>query len=87
MTRKRIRCLAVLFGTGCVLGFAAKPADAKPEELIKVTLEGGGEEFGIMASMYCLGADVVNFGGHGKDIKVGAKANDNRVSAGSRRSG
>jgi len=72
MTRRTIGCLAVLLGAGCLLGFAGKSDDAKPEKLIKVTLECE-KNFGVMP-LYSLGADVVNLGGRSKDTKeLGSK--------------
>jgi len=67
MTRKRIGCLAALFGTACLLGFASKLDAAKPEKLIRVTLESN-EEFGVIP-LECLGADVVNPGGRSNDME------------------
>jgi len=71
MMREAIGCLAVLLGAGCVLGFAGKPDDAKPQKLIKVTLECE-KEFAV-APLLSIGADVVNPGGRAKNAKEGTK--------------
>jgi len=71
MMRKAIGCLAFLLGAGCVLGFASKPDGAKPQKLIKVTLEC--EKKFAVAPLLRIGADVVNLGGRAKNAKEGTK--------------
>jgi hypothetical protein len=66
MKRKSIGCLVVLLGSVCLLASADKADAAKPDKLIRVTLECE-DEFGIVP-LYSFGADVVNFSGRG-DLK------------------
>jgi hypothetical protein len=71
MMRKCFGCLVVLLGVVCLFCFAGKADAAKPDKLIKVTLECD-EEFGVMP-LRCLGADVVNLTGKGRDTNKGPK--------------
>ena len=67
MMRKRIGWLVVLFGMGSILCFADRLDAAKPDKLIKVTLESKAG-IGVMP-LQCFGADVVNAGGQIKDMR------------------
>jgi hypothetical protein len=67
MLQKHIGGLVVLFGVGSILGFADRLDAAKPDKLIKVTLESKAG-IGVMP-LQCFGADVVNAGGQIKDMR------------------
>jgi hypothetical protein len=72
MTRKSVVCLALLFSAGCFLSCVGRAHGAKPEKLMRVTLDCEEARFRIVP-LYCLGADVVNMGGRSKDIKGKSK--------------
>jgi hypothetical protein len=63
MTRRSIVRLTVLLATGCLLSLAGNAHAAKPEKLMRVTVEGNGHN---LVPLVCLGADIVNSGGHSR---------------------
>jgi hypothetical protein len=65
VARKHVRCVAILLGACWLLSFAGRAHAARPEKLMRVTIENEGHG---VAPLLCLGADVVNPGGHSRQF-------------------